>query len=150
MTVLLAGRAAEEMIFGETSSGAVDDLERATELAHRMVTQFGMGDRVGPVSLEAGAWGTPGAPFQGLYGRSEHTARVVDEEVRGLVEEAHARALTLLRENEGSLRILAAELRERESVEGAELARRMEELGCFRGEHMGSGTDTSPVDRSLP
>ncbi len=136
MTVLLAGRAAEEIVFGETSSGAADDLQRASELARRMVTEFGMAESVGPVSLGEESWGGFGVAGGG---RSEETSRRVDEAVRGLVEEGYGRALLLLREQETALRTLASELREREYMEGAELARRMEELGCF-----GSGGEGRP------
>jgi len=129
LTVLLGGRAAEEVCFGETSTGSADDLQRATELARRMVTQFGMSPGVGPVALESGeGGGVPGG--SGFYrGFSEETARHVDQEVRRLVDEGHARGVELLRGHEPALRILARELREREVLDGGELGRRMRELG---------------------
>jgi len=131
LTVALGGRAAEEVVFGETSTGAADDLVRATELARRMVTQFGMTEGVGPVSLDDGRGSAFGELSFPSHRYSEETAQAVDAEVRRLVEEAHDRALRLLREGEDALRTLAGELREKEVIEGAELARRMEELGCF-------------------
>ncbi|MEX1257468.1 MAG: ATP-dependent zinc metalloprotease FtsH [Gemmatimonadota bacterium] len=138
LTVELAGRAAEEIVFGEGSTGSADDLQGATELARRMATQFGMTEGVGPVSLEDG----PGASFSELsllpQRYSEATARAVDREVRRLVEEAYSRALLLLREKEDVLRTLAKELKEREVLEGEELASRMQELGCFAPEVSGS------------
>jgi cell division protease FtsH len=146
LTVALAGRAAEEVIFGETSTGAADDLVRATELARRMVTQFGMTEGVGPISLDDAPGGSFGELSLPSHRYSEETARAVDAEVRRLVEEAYARARRLLREGEETLRALAGELREKEIIEGAELARRMEELGCFAPE-IPSGS--LPVKRLL-
>jgi len=127
LTVLLGGRAAEEVCFGETSTGSADDLQRATELARRMVTQFGMSPGVGPVALEAGDGASGGSGF--FRGFSEETARQVDQEVRRLVDEGHARGVELLRSQEPALRILAGELREREVLDGTELGLRMRELG---------------------
>jgi len=129
LTVLLGGRAAEEVCFGETSTGAADDLQRAADVARRMVTQFGMSAAVGPVALEpAEDTFHPGA-FGPLRSFSEDTARVVDGEIRELLSGCHARAIDLLRTHEAALRTLAAELREREVLEGADLRARMRELG---------------------
>jgi cell division protease FtsH len=131
LTVILGGRAAEQVAFGETSTGAADDLQRATELARRMVTQFGMADGVGPVALEEGrpGFGFGGDGFPGLRRFSEETAERVDREVRRLVEDAYDRAVHLLSQHEEALRELARELRDREVLDGHELARRMQELG---------------------
>jgi cell division protease FtsH len=144
LTVMLAGRAAEEIVFEETSTGAADDLQRATELARRMVTQFGMSDGVGPVSLDDGAGATQGfLPFPSRH--SEDTVRSVDLAVRHLVEDAYTRALLLLREHERVLRILAGELKEQEVMEGAELARRLDELGV-----LGSAEDRARQSGGAP
>jgi cell division protease FtsH len=129
LTVLFGGRAAEQVVFGETSTGAADDLQRATELARRMVTQFGMARGVGPVALE-----DPGGPFEGggFFGVrrfSEETARQVDSEVRRLVGEAHERARSLLDRHQAALRTLAEVLRQQEGMDGAELAERARQLG---------------------
>ena len=126
LDVILGGRAAEEVIFHETSTGAADDLLRATELARRMVTEFGMSEGFGPLSLEG-----PGGSDSFLVHRSysEDTAQRVDAEVRRLVEESYDRARTILGQHESVLRTLAAELRVREVMEGPEIARRLEELG---------------------
>jgi len=131
LIVTLGGRAAEEVIFGETSTGAADDLVRATELARRMVTQFGMAEGVGPLSLErpdgpsqSEAWFAPRA-------YSEDTARRVDGEIRRLVEESYDRAVEILRVHETPLRTLAAELRKREVMEGPEITRQLQKLGVM-------------------
>jgi len=128
LTVLLGGRAAEAVIFGETSTGAADDLRQATELARRMVTQFGMAEGVGPVALEEADDRLVGGGAFSRYRLSEETARRIDAEVLRLVEEAYARAVELLRTHETALRELAAELREVEVMEGEDLVRRMEDL----------------------
>ncbi len=129
LTVILGGRAAEEIVFGETSTGASDDLARATELARRMATQFGMTEGVGPLSLEQpdGSFLDSGAFARRSY--SEETARRVDGEIRRLVEESYARALATLREHEQALRALARELRDREVMEGKEIIRSLREMG---------------------
>ncbi len=128
LTVLLGGRASEQVCFGETSTGAADDLQRATELARRMVTQFGMSTGVGPVALE-NQDGGGGGGFGLVRAFSEETARQVDAEVRRLVEEADRAAVELLETYEPALRTLAAELREHEVMDGGDLVRRMTELG---------------------
>jgi len=129
LTVLLGGRAAEQVVYGETSTGAADDLQRATELARRMVTQFGMASGVGPVALEDAGGGFEGAGFYGVRRFSEETAQQIDREVRRLVGEAHERAFALLEGHQAALRALAEVLREQEGMDGAELANRAEELG---------------------
>jgi AFG3 family protein len=89
----LAGRAAEEVVFGEASSGALDDLEKVTREAYLMVTVYGFDDRIGPVSFYDST-GQRDTAFQKPY--SEATARLVDEQVRTLLEQAHAEAKALL------------------------------------------------------
>jgi cell division protease FtsH len=129
LAVVLGGRAAEEVVFGETSTGAADDLARATELARRMTTEFGMAEGIGPLGLEpaGGPWGLEAGA--GVRIHSEETARRIDAEVRRLVEYSYGRALAKLKEHEPVLRALAAELREQETMDGRELARRLNEFG---------------------
>ncbi len=133
LAVLLGGRAAEEVVFGEVSTGAGNDLERASEIARRMVTEFGMSDRLGPVHLSSrrgalfldGRGAQPGEePGRGF---SEETARVIDAEVRRLVGEAHDRALDLLQRDRDILDELAQRLLEQEIVDREELRRLMGE-----------------------
>ncbi|HEX7118835.1 MAG TPA: ATP-dependent zinc metalloprotease FtsH, partial [Longimicrobiales bacterium] len=131
LTVLLGGRAAEELVFDEISTGAGNDLERASEIARRMVTEFGMSDALGPVHLSSrrnalflDARETP-AGEDGGRGFSEETARVIDAEVRRLVSDAHDRALDLLRGDREILEELARRLLEQEIVDREELRRLM-------------------------
>src|SRR5487761_2388066 len=119
LTVMLGGRAAELAVFGELSTGAADDLVRATDLAREMVTRFGMDETVGHVvygsaqsALLPGPAYVPGEPPP--YG--SETAREVEEGVRRLVQEALGRALTLLEANRGPLDEGAHLLMERETL----------------------------------
>jgi cell division protease FtsH len=109
----LAGRAAEELVFGEASSGALDDLEKVTREAYLMVTVYGFDDRIGPVSFYDST-GQRDNAFQKPY--SEATARLVDEQVRTLVEEAHAAAKGLLATHRDGLDRIADMLIQREVV----------------------------------
>jgi len=122
MTVLLAGRAAEELVFGEVTTGAANDLERATELARRMVCEFGMSERLGPVTL-----GRKAGPI--FLGRdivedrnySEAVASEIDREVRRIVEECYERAKQLLSQYRHALHALAERLLEEETIDGEAL-----------------------------
>jgi len=124
MAVMLGGRAAELLIFGEPSTGAANDLERATQLARRMVTEFGMTDALGPVryATEAG----PGYLSQQVWLRQElspETQALIDREIRKLVDEAQERALELLRTHETALHEIARMLQEQETISGEEIRR---------------------------
>ena len=126
LTVLMGGRAAERVIFGEVSTGASDDLQRATDLARRMVGQFGMSMVLGPQALShldgsAESRFLPGVMVGGERGYSERTQQVIDTEVGDVLRRAHDRAVALLEHNRAQLLELAARLREKEVMEGEEL-----------------------------
>jgi cell division protease FtsH len=126
ITVLLGGRAAEQVIFGDYSTGAQDDLERATDLARRMVAQFGMSERVGPQSLVGSAIPRearmiPGMPLGHEREFSERTHQLLDGEVAELLRRVFRRAVALLDVNREQLARLATRLRDKEVVEGSEL-----------------------------
>ncbi|MDI3329874.1 MAG: ATP-dependent zinc metalloprotease FtsH [Micrococcus sp.] len=119
----MGGRVAEEIIFHDPSTGASNDISKATDTARKMVTEYGMSERVGAVKLGSGS----GEPFMGRDmggGReySERVAAVVDEEVRGLLDQAHDEAYWILNENREILDRLAYELLERETLNQAEIA----------------------------
>ena len=122
VTAALGGHAAETVVFGEASTGAGDDIERATAIVRRMVTQFGMSERLGPV-----AFGRKqqmiflGRDIGELKDYSEHVGQVIDEEIRRLLEEAHARAMSILRQHRQMLDRLATEQIGRESLDAAAL-----------------------------
>ena len=120
--VLLGGRVAEEMVFGDVSTGAQNDLQKATEIARTMVTQFGMSERVGLVSLEGPR--TPlflPVPTQGPKEYSEETARTIDQEVKKILSETHAKVREILSSHRQALEELASLLLQKEVVERPEL-----------------------------
>jgi cell division protease FtsH len=122
MAVLLGGRAAEDLVFGEVSTGAQDDLLRATEIARGMVTRYGMVDALGEVAYEAETSRFLGLPIEGGGRRfSEETAREIDLAVKGLVAEAHATARDILARRREELDRLADLLLARETLGADEL-----------------------------
>jgi len=122
LSVLLGGRAAEEIIFDDISTGAYDDLKRATEMARSMVTEFGMSDALGLVTFETRR-NSPflGTSFPSRNEYSEEKAREIDEEVARIIEEAHERARTILLEKREALEEVARVLLKKEVIEGQEL-----------------------------
>jgi cell division protease FtsH len=120
LAVLMGGRAAEQLIYGELSTGAQNDLQQATALARRMVEEFGMSEAVGPVALRR-----PGLFLQVEVGRSEQvserTVEDADAAVRALLEQAQTRAERVLTERRSDLDRVAVLLLEHETLEGDEL-----------------------------
>jgi cell division protease FtsH len=120
--VLLGGRVAEEMVFGDISTGAQNDLQRATEIARTMVTQFGMSEKLGLVALEGPR--TPlflPIPMQSAKEYSDETARVIDAEVKQILEQAHDKVRETLASHRPALEELAILLLKKEVVERPEL-----------------------------
>ena len=116
--VLLGGRVAEEIVFGDISTGAQNDLQRATEIARTMITQFGMSEKLGFVSLEGPRTATfLMVPTYSPKEYSEETARLIDEEVKQILTEAHSRARDLLISRRAALEELAKLLLEKEVVD---------------------------------
>jgi cell division protease FtsH len=116
--VLLGGRVAEEIVFGDISTGAQNDLQRATEIARTMITQFGMSERLGLASLEGPRHSTfLMVPTQSPKEYSEETARLIDEEVKQLLSEAHTKARNILVSHRAALEELAELLLEKEVVD---------------------------------
>jgi cell division protease FtsH len=126
LVVSMGGRIAEELVFNVTSTGANNDLVTSTELARKMVREWGMSTRIGPM-----AWGSQGQVFLGedlMHTReySDETARVIDEEVEKILREAEDNCRTLLREQRGGLDLVARALLEHETIDGAEVSRLIE------------------------
>ncbi len=124
MAVLLGGRAAERLIFDELSTGAADDLAKATDIARSMVTRFGMDEGLGQVALDEAPstfLGVPAQAFGQTRRYSEQTARDVDEAVRRLVEQAFSSATDILRQRRPVLERMAQRLLETETLSGADL-----------------------------
>jgi cell division protease FtsH len=118
VAILLSGQVAERIVFHDISNGASDDLKKATQLVRRMVTQWGMSDRLGPVTF---SWGEE-HPFLGKEIASprefsEETARIVDEEIQRIVKEQEVKAEKLLNEHRSDLEKVATELLKHETLE---------------------------------
>ena len=123
LAVLLGGRSAEEIAFGEISTGAQNDLQRATDIARAMVTEFGMSDTLGAVNYNGHKRGmfldTPFAQERGNY--AEDTAQKIDAEVKRILTEAHDEARRVLREHRDKLDELSQRLLQKEVIEADEL-----------------------------
>jgi cell division protease FtsH len=123
LAVLLAGRTAEEIALDEISTGAQNDLQRATDIARAMVTEFGMSESMGAISLDSRSRNrfleVPLGTERGNY--ADETAREIDAEVRRIVGEAHERARAVLAGRRDSLERVARRLLEKEVIEGEEL-----------------------------
>ncbi|HPX98176.1 MAG TPA: cell division protein FtsH, partial [Thermotogota bacterium] len=118
-SAMLGGRAAEEIVFEEITSGASNDIERATELARTMVCQLGMSSALGPIS-----WGKEeqevflGRDISRMKNFSDETAKVIDEEVKKIIEKCYNRAKEMIRKYKGLLDRLAEILLEKEVIDG--------------------------------
>ena len=144
LAVRLGGRAAELVVLGQGSTGAASDLASATELAIKMVREFGLSSKLGPVGYpEGGSVFLGGGGGNGLSSRpfSESTQAIIDGEVSRLVREAEQTALTLIRTHQGDLDRLADLLVEKETVDGAEVYRL---LGLAVPEHQPEGQAIAP------
>ncbi|HWO93365.1 MAG TPA: cell division protein FtsH, partial [Dehalococcoidia bacterium] len=126
---MLGGKTAEELVFGEMTTGASDDISRATKLARQMVTQYGMSERLGPRTFgRKEELVFLGREISEQRDYSEKVAEEIDEEVASIIDEAHQTARRALEENRGKLDRIAEVLIEVETIEGEPLQR------LFRGE----------------
>ena len=122
IATLLGGRSAEEIIFGKITTGASNDLQRATDLAEQMVGTYGMSDILGPLAYDKQG----GGQFLGGNNNprrelSDATAQAIDKEVRSLVDDAHENALNILKNNLALLEDISQKILEKEVIEGDEL-----------------------------
>jgi len=118
----MGGRAAEEIVFGQLSTGAANDLRQATDHARRMVCQFGMSDKIGPISLgDDGADVFLGRDFVMRKEYSEKKAEEIDQEVTAILSRMYDEAKQVLAEHRELLDRVSEALLERETLEGAEL-----------------------------
>ncbi|MBD2461561.1 ATP-dependent metallopeptidase FtsH/Yme1/Tma family protein [Oscillatoria sp. FACHB-1407] len=123
IATMLGGRSAEEVVFGSITTGASNDLQRATDLAERMVTTYGMSKVLGPLAYQQGQQnmflgGEAPNPRRMV---SAQTAEAIDKEVKAIVEEAHQHALDILNQNRDLLESISTKLLETEVIEGPEL-----------------------------
>jgi cell division protease FtsH len=126
LAVLLGGRAAEQLTYGEVSTGAQNDLQRAADIARRMVKEYGMSDRLGAVAFEPERrpiFLPGGDGLGGGRAYSEETAREIDVEVKRIVDETEMRVKDLLTKRDRDLKAIAQRLLEKEVLEGEELRR---------------------------
>lgn len=129
LSVLLGGRAAEEIIFEEISTGAQNDLARATDIAKSMVKEYGMSEKLGhmtfekerkPLFMDIG-------PSFGTKDYSEETAREIDNEVKQIIEQSYVKVKTILVDKREFLEKVAKTLLEKESIDGDELRKMLKE-----------------------
>jgi cell division protease FtsH len=123
LSVSMGGRVAEELIFGHSkvSSGASSDIQYATSLARNMITKWGMSDKLGPLQYEEQQEGYLGMGGSARLFASDDTNKLIDSEIRTLVDSAHARATEILKTNEDKLHLLANALLEFETLTGDEI-----------------------------
>ncbi len=125
---LLGGRVAEELILNDISTGASNDIERASQIARNMVTKYGMSDRVGAIMFGGGQGEIfLGRDFAQTKDYSEETAGIIDEEVKKIIDYAYNRARNILSEHADKLHAVAGVLMEKEKIEGEEFDRIFEE-----------------------
>lgn len=150
LKVMLGGRVSEALVLGEISTGAQNDLERCTELARKMITEYGMSDVLGPITFGH-------KQEQVFLGRditrdrnySEEVAFAIDKEVRRFIEEAYNQAETTLKGHMDKLHLVAQTLMERETLEGDELRQLMEE-GRITEQPAPETPPSSPTPTSTP
>ena len=152
IVVRLGGRVAEQLVFGHQSTGAQNDLVGNTELARKMVREWGMSDRIGPM-----AWGSQGAVFLGedlMHSRdySDETARVIDEEVERILRDEEDRCRRVLTEYRPGLDAVARALLERETLEGVEVERLVDEAMGRKvgGPRVVAHADGAPAPAAAP
>jgi len=148
LAIRMGGRVAEQLVFGQTSTGASNDLAGATDLATRMVREFGMSQTLGPVGFASGSPMYLGGEEVRSRPYAEATQRVVDEEVAKLLREAEQRATVLLSDHRAALDQLTELLLERETVDGTDVD---EALGRIPGRHQpigatGHSATVTPAD----
>lgn len=145
IVVLLAGRAAEKLVLDDISTGASNDIERATKIARAMITKYGMSDRLGPL-----CFGSEqdevfiGKDFGQTRNYSENVAAMIDEEMRRIIDECYKKCENLLNSHMKVLHRVAEELIEKEKIEGAEFNKIFEETDESKADN--SATDTSGTD----
>ena len=123
---LLGGRVAEALTMGDISTGASNDIERATDIARKMVTKYGMSEKLGPIAFGQGSEEVfLGKDFGHTRNYSEKVAAEIDAEIERIVNEAYARTNAILTDNKDKLEAVANRLFEKEKIEGDEFIRIM-------------------------
>ena len=148
LAAILGGRAAEEVVFNEISTGAANDLQQATEMAGRMVKEFGMSKKVGMVAHRE----ERSQQFLGMGGGdrsySDDTARLIDEEVKGIIGAGYKRAKELLAEHREALESIVEILFEKEVMDGDELRKILTDHGVELPPRLKGGSEDS-VEKAM-
>jgi cell division protease FtsH len=147
----MGGRVAEEIVFHDPTTGASNDIEKATAIARRMVTEYGMSARIGSVKLGTGS----GEPFMGrdmgaTREYSDELAKIIDEEIRVLIDQAHDEAWQMLNENREVLDKLARELLEKETLDHNELEKIFKGIAKLPERPQWLSSDARPVSQLPP
>jgi cell division protease FtsH len=155
LAILMGGRCAEEICLGEMTTGAGNDIERATEMARKMVCEWGMSDKMGPLT-----YGTKeeqvflGKDFSSQKNFSDQTAKLIDQEVKTLVMDGYTRATELLKKNRDILETMAQALLERETLDAKEIKELLAGKDISDDEDSGSAqkieSDKFPVNKKKP
>jgi cell division protease FtsH len=151
LAMLLGGRTAEELIFAEPTTGAQNDIDRATTIARQMVTEYGMSDSLGPMRF-----GHPqgevflGRDFTSTPDYSDEVAATIDAEVRGLIDRAHRAARQVLDDNREILDRLAQELIRQETLEAARVQELFADVTMWDADAEGSGRATTRPEGTPP
>ena len=136
LVILFGGRVAEELVFEQITTGAGNDIEKATDLAHRMVCEWGMSEKLGPMTFgKKDQEIFLGRDFTQREGYSKNTAIEIDAEIRRIIQESYQRAKDLLKTNLGLLHKIAQNLLEKEVLDGSELNAIVEAFGANAVEH---------------
>ncbi|MFZ7112474.1 MAG: ATP-dependent zinc metalloprotease FtsH [Desulfatiglandales bacterium] len=135
IATLLGGRASEQIIIGDISTGAHNDISKATEIARSMVKEYGMSSRVGQVyfAREKGP-GYLNIPFEGRKEYSEETAQLIDQEIKAIISQQYEKALEIIEKERPVLEKAVSLLLQKEKIEGSELKAIMEETARARGD----------------
>jgi len=151
VTMALAGRAAEEMIFSEISTGAQDDLEKSTKMVRKMITEYGMSEVMGPLTY-GDKMDTPFLGRDMARGRnySEEVASAIDREIRKTISESYRRARKILEENLEGLKTLAEILAEEETLEGERLQEVLDSINIVGRRDNGESRERAPEAANNP
>lgn len=139
---LMGGRTAEEIIFGVESSGASNDFEQATQIARSMVTQYGMSDKLGTVTLESESQPFLGASYGQQPPYSQETAAAIDEEVRNIINDAHKRAYEIIQAHREQHKLIAEALLQYETLDEKQI------LSLYNDGKMPEGTPEYPSEHA--
>ena len=150
VTVLMAGRVAEEIVLGEISTGAQNDLEKATKLVRKMITEYGMSEKLGPLTLGGRHEDTIflGRDIARERNYSEEVAAEIDEEIHSIVTRCYNTAKDILIANRDKLEHIARVLKEKETIEGEELEALLNEVAAPAGDSKGVAADSKEAGRA--